>query len=112
MVKFTCIAAVGTEGQIGADNGLPWSPVMIKGDMNFFRQVTKSRVSYSADQAVASVEDASDMANAVIMGRRTWESIPKRFRPLDGRFNIIVTTQGVEELPYACSGSITLSYAF
>lgn len=29
--------------------------------------------------------------NAVIMGRKTWESIPKKFRPLAGRFNIVLT---------------------
>lgn len=31
--------------------------------------------------------------SAVIMGRRTWDSIPKRFRPLAGRTNIVVTRQ-------------------
>lgn len=31
------------------------------------------------------------IGGAVIMGRRTWESLPERFRPLKGRFNVVIT---------------------
>ena len=35
-----------------------------------------------------------DEQNVVIMGRKTWESIPSRFRPLDNRVNIVLTRDG------------------
>merc|ERR1719382_2241589 len=31
--------------------------------------------------------------NAVLMGRKTWESIPSKFRPLRDRYNVVITTQ-------------------
>ncbi|MDR6099644.1 dihydrofolate reductase [Microbacterium sp. SORGH_AS_0454] len=55
-------------GVIGADGGMPWH---VPEDLAHFRAVTGS----------------SD----VIMGRRTWESLPPRFRPLPGRRNLVVS---------------------
>lgn len=34
--------------------------------------------------------------SAVIMGRKTWESIPPKYRPLGGRRNLIISRQGVD----------------
>ena len=42
---------------------------------------------------VTSDPPAPGLTNAVIMGRKTWESIPTKFRPLDGRTNIVLTRQ-------------------
>lgn len=53
---------------IGRDGGMPWS---VPEDLAHFREVT--------------------LGAPVIMGRRTWESFPDRFRPLPGRRNIVVT---------------------
>lgn len=53
---------------IGAGNAIPWR---VPEDMRFFREVTTG--------------------HPVVMGRRTWESFPPRFRPLPGRTNIVVT---------------------
>jgi dihydrofolate reductase len=61
---------------IGLKGTLPWP--QIRSDMAFFRKVTTGH-------------STSDTRNAVIMGRRTWESIPAKFRPLPGRINIILT---------------------
>jgi dihydrofolate reductase len=67
-VKLSLIAAVARNGAIGRDNELLWKE--------------------SADQKHFA---ATTRGHAVIMGRRTWESLPPRFRPLPGRRNIVVT---------------------
>jgi dihydrofolate reductase len=64
------IAAVARNGAIGKDNQLLWH---LPEDMKFFRETTRGAT--------------------VIMGRKTWESLPERFRPLPGRRNIVVTRQ-------------------
>ena len=56
-------------GVIGADGGLPWH---LPEDSALFRRVT--------------------MGSTVVMGRRTWESLPERFRPLPGRVNVVLTS--------------------
>lgn len=62
------VAAVARDGVIGKDGGLPWR---LPEDLAHFREVT--------------------MGHPVVMGRRTWESLPERFRPLPGRRNVVVT---------------------
>jgi dihydrofolate reductase len=69
-MKVALIAAVARNGVIGKDNTLLWK---LPEDMAFFKRTT--------------------FGNPVIMGRKTWESIPPRFRPLQGRTNIVVTRQ-------------------
>ena len=64
------IYARAANGVIGKDNALPWH---IPEDMAHFKQLTQGC--------------------AVIMGRKTWDSLPPRFRPLPGRTNIVVTRQ-------------------
>lgn len=73
------IAAVGSNGAIGKGNLLLWS---IPEDMAYFKQVTLGR--------------------PVIMGRKTWESLPPRFRPLPGRSNVVVSRNP----DYAVPGAI------
>jgi dihydrofolate reductase len=67
-VKIALVAAVARGGVIGRDGGLPWR---LPEDMARFREVT--------------------MGHPVVMGRRTWESLPERFRPLPGRRNVVLT---------------------
>lgn len=62
------IWAQSREGVIGHQGTLPWH---IPEDMAHFRQVTDG--------------------HPVVMGRRTWESLPPRFRPLPGRRNLVLT---------------------
>ncbi|GAA2132135.1 dihydrofolate reductase [Streptomyces synnematoformans] len=56
------------DGVIGADNGVPWR---LPEDMAHFKATT--------------------LGHPVVMGRRTWDSLPPRFRPLPGRRNVVVT---------------------
>ena len=57
-------------GVIGAEGGMPWH---VPEDMAHFKEIT--------------------LGAPVIMGRRTWDSLPERFRPLPGRGNIVITRQ-------------------
>ena len=75
---LTVIAAVARNGVIGRDNALPWH---LPADLKHFRALT--------------------MGHAVIMGRKTWESLPEKFRPLPGRQNIVVTRNA----GYAAAGA-------
>ncbi|KPI40131.1 Dihydrofolate [Cyphellophora attinorum] len=77
---------------IGLNGTLPWPP--IKADMDFFRKVTKD--SRPSSDGSCLMRRQSKVMNAVIMGRKTWESIPPKFRPLAGRINVVVTRQQME----------------
>eukprot|EP00579_Thalassiosira_antarctica_P010635 CAMPEP_0201925848 /NCGR_PEP_ID=MMETSP0903-20130614/14933_1 /ASSEMBLY_ACC=CAM_ASM_000552 /TAXON_ID=420261 /ORGANISM="Thalassiosira antarctica, Strain CCMP982" /LENGTH=556 /DNA_ID=CAMNT_0048463565 /DNA_START=94 /DNA_END=1764 /DNA_ORIENTATION=+ len=70
-------AASGSRG-IGFQGNLPWR---LPGDMKHFKQVT-------------STPPSPGLTNAVIMGRKTWESIPPKFRPLPGRVNVVLSRGG------------------
>ena len=71
------IVAMTEDRVIGSKNKLPWPS--IKEDMRHFKDIT--------------------MGRPVIMGRKTWESIPEQYRPLPGRTNIVVTRQENLTLP-------------
>lgn len=68
-MDINVILAQATNGAIGFNGKLPWGG--FPEDMRHFRSVTGQ--------------------DAVIMGRKTWNSIPKKFRPLPGRLNVVVT---------------------
>ncbi len=76
-----CIAyvvALDANRLIGRDNALPWR---LPDDMRWFR--------------------AQTMGKPCIMGRKTYDSLPERFRPLPGRLNIVVTRNRGYEAPGA-----------
>ena len=64
------IWAQSRSGVIGRDGRLPWR---IPEDLAHFREVTDG--------------------HPVVMGRRTWESLPERYRPLPGRRNLVLSRQ-------------------
>jgi len=76
--KLNLIWAQTISGVIGNENTIPWH---LPEDQKHFRSLTAG--------------------HAVIMGRRTWESLPERFRPLPGRTNIVITRQESLEYPGA-----------
>ncbi|KAF3480479.1 dihydrofolate reductase [Arthroderma uncinatum] len=69
---------------IGKGGTLPWPK--IKTDMSFFARVTTRPPPVAASSATP-----TPAINAVIMGRKTYDSIPARFRPLSKRLNVIIT---------------------
>jgi dihydrofolate reductase len=69
-MKLHLIYARARNGTIGKDNQMPWH---LPEDLAHFKRVT--------------------LGQPVIMGRKTWDSLPARFRPLPGRLNIVITRQ-------------------
>ena len=67
-LPLSLIAALGENRVIGVDNSMPWH---LPGDFKYFKATT--------------------LGKPIIMGRKTWDSLPDRFRPLPGRVNIVVT---------------------
>lgn len=72
----TLVAAVANNGCIGKGGELPWS---IPEDMKRFKDLTTGSI--------------------VVMGRKTWESIPEKYQPLPNRHNVVVTRQADYKLP-------------
>jgi dihydrofolate reductase len=65
---ITLVVAIADNGVIGKDGAIPWR---LPEDMKRFKALT--------------------LGHAVVMGRKTWESLPAKNRPLPGRRNIVVT---------------------
>ena len=65
-MRVSAVVAASDNNVIGKDGGLPWH---VSSDLKLFKEIT--------------------MGKPVIMGRRTWESLPKQ--PLPGRRNIVIT---------------------
>jgi dihydrofolate reductase len=91
-MTVSIVVAQGSNRAIGFRGALPWD---LPSDLRRFRELT--------------------MGHAVVMGRKTYESIPERFRPLPGRRNLVISRSasydGAEVLPTlaaaleACDGS-------
>ncbi|HXU26114.1 MAG TPA: dihydrofolate reductase [Bacteroidia bacterium] len=75
---LSIIVAVAENNVIGKDNKLIWS---LPADMKFFKEKTKGHV--------------------IITGRKNYESIPEKFRPLPERTNIVITRQADYKAPGA-----------
>jgi dihydrofolate reductase/thymidylate synthase len=76
--RFQVVVAADELGGVGKNGALPWK---LSKEMKHFKSLTS---------------DASEpmTQNAVIMGRKTWESIPEKFRPLPGRLNVVLSASG------------------
>ncbi len=88
-MRINLIYARARNGVIGANNTLPWH---LPQDLAHFKRLTTGA--------------------PVMMGRKTWDSLPARFKPLPGRTNIVVTRQsdwqangalGVDSLEWGCA---------
>jgi dihydrofolate reductase len=72
---FDVVVACDRAGGIAKDGKIPWH---LPEELQWFKKVT----SHTQDP---------DKQNAVIMGRKTWESLPERARPLKGRVNVVLS---------------------
>ena len=68
MSKINIIVAVTNNNVIGKGNDMPWN---LPSDLKNFKEITSG--------------------HCVVMGRKCWESIPPKFRPLPNRMNIVVS---------------------
>lgn len=80
-MKISIVVAVADNNAIGAKGRLLWR---LSKDMQYFKEVT--------------------WGHHVLMGRKTWDSIPPKFSPLPGRTNIIVTRQE----GFVCEGCLVV----
>ena len=69
-MQINMIFARSANGVIGNNNAMPWH---LPEDLAHFKQLT--------------------LGSPVIMGRKTWDSLPPKFRPLPGRTNVVITRQ-------------------
>jgi dihydrofolate reductase len=72
--SFAVVVAADEDNGIGLGGKLPWR---LPAEMAFFKRLTS--------------EAAVGRRNAVVMGRKTYESIPQKFRPLPDRFNFVLS---------------------
>jgi dihydrofolate reductase len=75
------VVARSANGVIGRDGGLPWH---LPTDLRRFKELTSG--------------------GTVLMGRKTYESLPDRFRPLPGRRNVVVSRRGCDGAPEVHAG--------
>ena len=76
---FQAVVVTTTEGGIGRNGDMPWH---LPEDMAYFKSLT-------------SQVRAGGKMNAVIMGRKTWDSIPSKFRPLCNRINVVISRRAL-----------------
>ena len=81
-MKCSIVVAMGKHREIGKDNDLLWH---LPRDMRFFKETTTG--------------------HTVVMGRKSWESIPEKFRPLPNRKNIVIT----RDYEYKAEGAIVIT---
>ena len=80
MSEIVLVVAIADNGVIGKDGGIPWH---ISEDMKRFKALT--------------------MGHTIVMGRKTWNSLPRK--PLPGRINVVVTRQK----DWQAEGAVTAS---
>nr|POF12809.1 dihydrofolate reductase [Quercus suber] len=100
-LPLTIIVAATSKNGIGKNGGLPWP--MLKKEMAYFARATKrvpiptNTGSLASDALKAAILEGTSR-NVVIMGRKTWDSIPAKRRPLADRTNVVISSQPREKL--------------
>lgn len=91
---FTLIVATTPSFGLGFRGTLPWPP--LKTEMAFFARATKKAPPLSISAKTLPPPVARRTINVVLMGRKTWSSIPAACRPLKGRVNVVITRSPAE----------------
>lgn len=86
MIPFSIVVAIDEQRGIGLNNKLPWQ---LPGELKRFRDLT------------VHTKDSHKM-NVVVMGRKTWESLPEKYRPLPNRMNAVLSANRILDLPEGC----------
>lgn len=93
--QFAAVVAVTSEFGIGNGGNLPWHPKRLALDMAFLKFVTTHHYAVKGEgegEGERRVEfEPSRGKNVVVMGRKTWDSIPPKFKPMDNRINLVIT---------------------
>ena len=115
---FSLVVAADGKRGIGQDGAIPWK---LKGDLRFFRELTTcpdrqlvharyrldtghrdkrvfawDRLAVGLGPAARLPEPTAEARNAVLMGRKTWDSLPDAFRPLPLRVNGVLSRRPPE----------------
>ena len=83
MMPFSIVVAMDQKRGIGREGKLPWH---LKCDLRHFKEITTK------------TQD-KNKRNVVIMGRKTWDSLPSGFQPLPKRINVVITRNEDLKLP-------------
>ncbi|MFK5956536.1 MAG: dihydrofolate reductase [Planctomycetota bacterium] len=90
--NFDLVVAMDRNRGIARDGDMPWH---LPGDLKYFAKLTVGKGD-----------------NVVIMGRKTWDTIPQRYRPLPRRRNIVISRQeGLQIAGAECATSLDLALA-
>jgi len=84
MIPVHVVVAIDEKSGIGKEGALPWH---LTGDLKHFRDIT-------------CITRSQKKKNIVLMGRKTWQSIPKQFQPLPERINVVLTQNPNLDVPY------------
>ena len=91
--SFSIVVAATRMGGIGYKGGMPWP--RLPRDLAFFKRLTSTGSPSTSSSSSSPPSSSSSLPGyrrcAVIMGRKTFESIPPAFRALAGRVPIVVT---------------------
>ncbi|KAK6634677.1 hypothetical protein RUM43_012078 [Polyplax serrata] len=79
-IPCNMIAAMCSNNGIGYKGNLPWK---LKKELEYFARITKE-------------VSNPKMKNAVIMGRKTWDSLPRNWKPLPGRYNFVLSRHAID----------------
>jgi dihydrofolate reductase/thymidylate synthase len=82
---FKLIVACDSKRGIGLNGGIPWK---LTDDMKMFKQLTTT----------VPCDPYYKFINMVVMGRKTWDSLPEKYKPLPGRLNVILSNKSSDEL--------------